>query len=121
DIADLSQIDNDAFNFNSGYLSTDVNGDAFIDLADYALTDNNASNFVGAIVPPAPPPSVDLNEFNDIAPSTIIDPNTGISNNRIERIYDTGDDSKKDENRLDENYKTGRKISQEEIDKADGK
>ena len=121
DIADLSQIDNDAFNFNSGYLSTDVNGDAFIDLADYALTDNNASNFVGAIVPPAPPPSVDLNEFNDIAPSTIIDPNTGISNNRIERIYDTGDDSKKDENRLDENYKTGRKISQQEIDKADGK
>ena len=121
DIADLSQIDNDAFNFNSGYLSSDVNGDAFIDLADYAFTDNNAANFVGVIVPPAPPPAGDLNETKDSAPSAVGDPSIGNSNLIINRNYETDTDSKEDLINFNENYKTGSKISQEEIDKADGK
>ena len=121
DIADLSQIDNDAFNFNSGYLSSDVNGDAFIDLADYAFTDNNAANFVGVIVPPAPPPAGELNETKDSAPSAVGDPSIGNSNLIINRNYETDTDSKEDLINFNENYKTGRKISQEEIDKADGK
>lgn len=121
DIADLSQIDNDAFNFNSGYLSTDVNGDAFIDLADYAHTDNNASNFIGVIVPPAPPPSGDSNEFLESAPTSIGDPGIGFNNVRTNRNDETGRDTKEDEIKLDESYRTGSKITQEEIDRADGK
>ncbi|MFZ1319966.1 MAG: LamG-like jellyroll fold domain-containing protein [Ignavibacteria bacterium] len=121
DIADLSHIDNDAFNFNSGYLRTDVNGDGFIDIADYAHTDNNASNFVGVIMPPAPPPIEDSNEFSETAPSNIGDPNVGTNNVRIIRNNETENDTKEEEIKLDENYKTGRKISQEEIDRADGK
>lgn len=51
DLADGSQIDNDALNFASGYLSTDVNGDNVTDLADAVFADNNGFNFVGKITP----------------------------------------------------------------------
>jgi len=51
DIADGSLIDNDALNFNSGYLPTDVNGDDIVDVADAVYADNNGFNFVGAITP----------------------------------------------------------------------
>lgn len=51
DVADGSLIDNDSFNFASGYLPTDLNGDDVIDIADAVIADNNAANFIGAITP----------------------------------------------------------------------
>ena len=51
DLSDLSLIDNDAFNFVSGYVITDMTGDNFTDLSDYALADNNAANFVSVVTP----------------------------------------------------------------------
>ncbi|MDQ3020301.1 MAG: hypothetical protein M3R36_06995 [Bacteroidota bacterium] len=52
DISDLSLIDNDIYNFSSGYLSTDLTGDYNVDLSDAAIADNNAADFVGKITPP---------------------------------------------------------------------
>ena len=51
DISDGSLIDNDAFNFASGYLPTDINGDEVSDLADAVFADNNGFNFVVKITP----------------------------------------------------------------------
>jgi len=51
DLSDGSLIDNDAFNFSSGYLPTDVNGDGIIDVSDAVYADNNGFNFVGKITP----------------------------------------------------------------------
>ncbi|MBS1518091.1 MAG: hypothetical protein JSS91_08380 [Bacteroidetes bacterium] len=57
DISDLALIDNDAGNFASGYVISDVNGDDFTDLSDYALADNNAFNIVTVQAPPGASPS----------------------------------------------------------------
>jgi hypothetical protein len=51
DATDVSTIDNDAGNFVSGYVVTDLTGDDFVDGTDFAIADNNAANFVGAITP----------------------------------------------------------------------
>jgi len=51
DGADASIIDNDAFNFASGYVASDVTGDRFVDASDASTVDNNAWNFVGLIRP----------------------------------------------------------------------
>ena len=51
DLSDGSDVDNDAFNFVSGYVRTDVNGDDVVDLTDAAYVDNNAFNFVGVVKP----------------------------------------------------------------------
>ncbi|MFZ1323399.1 MAG: hypothetical protein WAT71_17740 [Ignavibacteria bacterium] len=51
DITDSGQIDNDAFNFGSGYLLTDINGDLIVDVADGVYADNNGFNFVNKITP----------------------------------------------------------------------
>lgn len=51
DATDLSLIDNDAFNFSSGYLDTDIDGNNFVDGSDYSFADNNSLNFVGKITP----------------------------------------------------------------------
>lgn len=51
DLTDLAAIDNDVFNFASGFLVTDVTGDGTVDLSDLAVTDNNAFNFVSMISP----------------------------------------------------------------------
>ena len=51
DATDLSLIDNDAYNFSSGYLRTDINGDNFIDGTDFSIADNNSLNFVGKVTP----------------------------------------------------------------------
>lgn len=51
DLTDLTSIDNDAFNFIFGYVSSDVNGDGAVDLSDLTIADNNAFNFVGKVVP----------------------------------------------------------------------
>ncbi|MFZ1323297.1 MAG: hypothetical protein WAT71_17210 [Ignavibacteria bacterium] len=51
DLTDGGLIDNDAFNFVSGYINTDVNGDDIVDLGDAVFTDNNAFNFIAAVTP----------------------------------------------------------------------
>lgn len=53
DGSDVSDIDNDAFNFVSGdYVITDLNFDGTVDGSDVQLADNNAFNFVGEVTPP---------------------------------------------------------------------
>lgn len=51
DLADLTLIDNDAYNFISGYVNTDLNGDNNVDISDGAIADNNAFNFVIVVKP----------------------------------------------------------------------
>lgn len=51
DASDLGQIDNDANNFTTGYVITDLTGDNYVDITDLAIADNNSLNFVGAILP----------------------------------------------------------------------
>lgn len=51
DGTDLSSIDNDASNFVSGYVATDLDGNDFVDGSDAAIADNNAANFVGVARP----------------------------------------------------------------------
>lgn len=51
DFSDLTLVDNDSYNFTSGYVATDVNGDLFVDFTDLTLVDNNSYNFIGTIRP----------------------------------------------------------------------
>jgi len=51
DGTDLSSIDNDASNFVSGYVVTDLDGNDFVDGSDAAVADNNAANFVSIARP----------------------------------------------------------------------
>lgn len=51
DLTDLGLIDNDAYNFVSGYANTDLNRDESVDITDAAYADNNLFNFVGTIRP----------------------------------------------------------------------
>jgi len=51
DISDASLIDNDAFNFISGYVPTDINGDSIVDIGDGVYSDNNSFNFISKITP----------------------------------------------------------------------
>ncbi len=65
---DLARIDNDVFNFVTGYVKTDLNCDGQVDALDAALADNNATNFVSEVAPPGaeptPPPSIEDNSKN---------------------------------------------------------
>ncbi|MDQ3020861.1 MAG: hypothetical protein M3R36_09865 [Bacteroidota bacterium] len=49
-MSDLQIIDN-VFNFSSGYINSDVNGDSIVDLADQTMADNNGFNFVSVARP----------------------------------------------------------------------
>ncbi len=51
DVSDISLIDNDSFNFASGYIATDLDCNDVVDLSDIAFADNNALNFVGEVAP----------------------------------------------------------------------
>ena len=51
DGTDAALIDNDAFNFVTGYVVGDVNGDEIVDGSDAAVVDNNAASFVGKVTP----------------------------------------------------------------------
>lgn len=51
DATDNGIIDNDAANFTTGYMNSDLTGDNVTDASDAALADNNAANFVTAITP----------------------------------------------------------------------
>lgn len=52
DVLDVRAIDNDAFNFVSGYNVTDVTGNNTTDAEDLAIADNNAFNFISKVTPP---------------------------------------------------------------------
>ncbi|HAY32738.1 MAG TPA: aryl-sulfate sulfotransferase [Ignavibacteria bacterium] len=51
DLADLSEIDSDIFNFRTGYNNSDLTGDNFTDINDVSVADNNAYEFVTAVIP----------------------------------------------------------------------
>jgi hypothetical protein len=51
DLADAAAIDNDLYNFASGYLNTDLDGNESVDITDASIADNNGYNFVGSITP----------------------------------------------------------------------
>ncbi|MFZ1323401.1 MAG: hypothetical protein WAT71_17750 [Ignavibacteria bacterium] len=51
DLSDQTLIDNDSYNFATGYIQTDVNGDSVADLSDAVISDNNGFNFVSKITP----------------------------------------------------------------------
>ncbi len=51
DITDMMDIDNDVYNYASGYRITDVSGDGFVDLTDAVIAGNNAEKYVVRIVP----------------------------------------------------------------------
>ena len=51
DATDVSLVDNDAANYVSGYVFTDLTGDNFVDGTDFVIADNNAADFVGLIRP----------------------------------------------------------------------
>jgi len=58
DGTDLIMIDNDAYNFASGYIVTDLNGDGIVDGSDLVIADNNAANFIAKITPESSPPDL---------------------------------------------------------------
>jgi len=51
DGTDGNMIDNDSFNFATGYLVTDLNCDTIVDGTDATFANNNASNFISVISP----------------------------------------------------------------------
>ncbi|MFH1120272.1 MAG: hypothetical protein V1775_10640 [Bacteroidota bacterium] len=51
DTGDVTPVDNDQFNFISGYFPSDVNGDGTVDTGDVTIIDNNQFGFVGAVLP----------------------------------------------------------------------
>ena len=51
DGVDKGVVDNNAFNFVTGYVPADVTGDNLVDGSDAAIVDNNAFNFVTKIAP----------------------------------------------------------------------
>lgn len=51
DASDMALVDNDLFNFVTGYTFTDVDGDNNVDASDLSITDNNSYNFVSLIRP----------------------------------------------------------------------
>ncbi len=51
DVSDALLIENDALNFATGYIVTDLTGDNFTDASDAAIADNNSANFVSVVLP----------------------------------------------------------------------
>ncbi len=51
DVSDVSEIENDAFEYAAGNVITDINGDGFVDVTDIAFADYGASNFVMCVTP----------------------------------------------------------------------
>jgi len=51
DLTDIVLVFNDAGNFISGYVNTDLTGNLFVDLSDIAVAYNNSANFINLIRP----------------------------------------------------------------------
>ncbi len=48
---DLGIVDNDSYNFEKGYIQSDLNGDNLTDAADLSIADNNTIIFVSVARP----------------------------------------------------------------------
>lgn len=48
---DLNLINNDAYNFSSGYLPCDLTGDGFVDINDLIICDDNTFAFISSVIP----------------------------------------------------------------------
>jgi len=44
-------VDNDSYNFVTGYVPTDVNGNGSVEALDMNIVDNNAYNFIISVTP----------------------------------------------------------------------
>jgi hypothetical protein len=51
DSADATPVVNDAYNYATGYLTTDIDGNGSIDSGDYTIFINNSYNYIGTIHP----------------------------------------------------------------------
>lgn len=51
DLLDNAILENSIFNFDYGYIETDINGDGNVDLLDSPMPDDNINNFIYAIHP----------------------------------------------------------------------
>jgi hypothetical protein len=51
DTKDFTGVDNDAFNFLTGYLNTDIDGNGRVDSRDFSLIDNNNYKFIRTLHP----------------------------------------------------------------------
>ena len=51
DTQDYVGVDNDSYNYMTGYLVSDVDGNGTVDTNDYIAIDNNNYNYVGTILP----------------------------------------------------------------------
>jgi hypothetical protein len=51
DTGDMVSVDNDSYNYMTGYLNSDTNGDGVIDTGDMVIVDNNAGNYISTITP----------------------------------------------------------------------
>ena len=51
DLSDIAVIDNDIFNFITGYVPSDLNADGLVDLTDMTYADNNAFNTIQKVTP----------------------------------------------------------------------
>lgn len=81
DGSDAAIIDNDAFNFVTGYVPSDLTGDGIVDGSDAAIADNNAANFVSVIRPPTLDNSIEsIESLESIQPIESMNPGS------IERI-----------------------------------
>ncbi len=49
DATDNSMVDNDASNYSTGYVSTDLTGDMTVDGTDYTIAENNAASFISTV------------------------------------------------------------------------
>ena len=63
DTQDYIDVDNDSYNYASGYLVSDVDGNGMVDTNDYIFIDNNNYNYIGAILPP---PGIAINLLKSI-------------------------------------------------------
>ncbi len=51
DVTDVSLVENDAFDYVTGNVITDLNGDSFVDVTDIAFADYGSANYVIMITP----------------------------------------------------------------------
>jgi poly-D-alanine transfer protein DltD len=51
DTRDYIGVDNDSYNYVTGYIVTDVDCNGVIDTRDFIYIDNNNYNYVGAVHP----------------------------------------------------------------------
>jgi hypothetical protein len=82
DANDMAVVDNDSYNYLTGWEVTDLNGDLLIDLNDMAIIDNNAYNYIQVVRPPDAPDKL-IKRFIPIELLKKIKSNSKKQNNKI--------------------------------------